>query len=394
MKHLSLTNSIYPFSRSLVSLLTCLLIYSSTVYGNNRSHSLDKSRIKENLQKVADRQLDHFEYAKEGHPAYLHDSGINAWTNAVLYIGLLEWAKIADDKSYYCQWLSNIGKESNWKLAENFVHIPSYERYHADEFCMGQFYLEIGKLFQDENMIKATQERIDWVLNNPPKQDFSAKNKKVWSWCDALFMAPAVYSRLSEWTKDEKYLRFMDKQFKMTCQHLYDKKEHLFFRDGNYLNKKEKNGKKLFWGRGNGWVAAGLVNILKSLSPESPYRSFYENLFKELVPRLVELQDDCGFWHASLLDAASYPFPETSASALITYSIAFGIRQNLLPEKEYLPALEKSWNALLSAIDENGKLGWVQPIGAAPESVTKTMTAAYGVGAFLLAGTEIYRLLD
>lgn len=60
-------------------------------------------------------------------------------------------------------------------------------------------------------------------------------------------------------------MKIADKEFKATYEHLYDKEERLFFRDGNYLDKREANGKKVFWGRGNGWVWGGLAEILKTL---------------------------------------------------------------------------------------------------------------------------------
>ena len=64
----------------------------------------------------------------------------------------------------------------------------------------------------------------------------------------------------------------------------------------------------------------------------------------------------------------------------------------MLPADKFMPVIEKGWNALLSAVEEDGKLGYVQPIGADPKKVTRQMTEVYGPGAFLLAGTEIYRM--
>ncbi|MDR2843617.1 MAG: glycoside hydrolase family 88 protein, partial [Candidatus Symbiothrix sp.] len=342
----------------------------------------------------ADWQMRHFKYRKEASPGYLHDYGIDAWTNAVLYIGMEKWANLSGDSACY-QWLYNIGMESKWKLAENFIQIPSYGIYHADELCMGQFYLAMAEDFPNQPEIyKNTQTRIESILSNPPHPEIHVNNKQVWSWCDALFMAPPVYSRLTQLTGDEKYLRFMDQQFRASYQHLYDPEEHLFFRDSSFFDQREANGKKIFWGRGNGWVAAGVVNILKTLPENSPYRPFYENLLKELVIRLASLQDPSGFWHASLLDPDSYPSPETSASALITYAIAYGINQNLLDKKEFEPVVKKSWKALSSAVDSEGKLGWVQAIGANPKKATADMTAVYGIGAFLMAGSEICFLIN
>uniref|UniRef100_UPI00321794CD glycoside hydrolase family 88/105 protein n=1 Tax=uncultured Draconibacterium sp. TaxID=1573823 RepID=UPI00321794CD len=349
-----------------------------------------KQSVKNVMKEVADWQIRNFEYAEEGSAGYLHDYGIDAWTNAVFYIGLEEYAKISETREDYYNWLNDIGSKCSWKLPENFADIPAYSLYHADEYCVGQMFLALAEAKKCEDMRIPTQQRLDWIISS--FNDQQLKGKKWWSWCDALFMAPPVYARMASLTGDEKYLEFMDSEFKRTYNSLYNKDERLFFRDKSYFEKRELNGEKIFWGRGNGWVAAGIVNILKTLPTDSSYRSFYEDLLREHVSRLVELADTNGSWHASLLDPENYPAPEASASALITYALAYGINEGVIDKKVYTPLLLKSWNALVAMVGDDGKLGWVQPIGADPKSVTEDMTAVYGAGAFLMAGTEIYRL--
>lgn len=104
------------------------------------------------------------------------------------------------------------------------------------------------------------------------------------------------------------------------------------------------------------------------------------------------MQSADGYWHASLLDPASYPSPETSATGFIVYALAYGVNQHLLDKDAFLPVLEKGWKALTDAVEKNGKLGYVQPIGADPRKVTRDMTEVYGVGAFLMAGCELYQM--
>ncbi|MDR1883282.1 MAG: glycoside hydrolase family 88 protein [Prevotella sp.] len=362
-------------------------VFSSCLAGNDLPKPT-AGDVESVLQKVSDWQIQNFSYSTDGN---LHDYGIDAWTNAVLYIGMSEWAKIKNNDAIY-KWLSETGAKSRWQIPANFKDYPKYRLYHADELCIAQFYLNMYDVYKDGEMIESTRERIDWILDNPSDKNMNYKNKQAWTWCDALFMAPPVYLRMGQIKKDSTYIIYMDHEYKNTCNHLYDKEEHLFFRDDSYFSKKEQNGKKVFWGRGNGWVAAGLVNILKALPENSGYRPFYENLFKDLVHRLAGLQSEDGFWRASLLDPDSYPSPESSATALITYALAYGINSGLLDGEFYQPFTAKAWDALTSAVDEDGKPGWVQPIGADPKKVTKDMTAVYGVGAFLLAGSEMYKL--
>lgn len=352
----------------------------------------DRETLQSQMKKVADWQIANFTCATEGKPGYLHDYGIDAWTNATLYLGMTEWAKVSKNSEPYFTWLKNIGDNNGWKIPDNFKDNKYYQLYHADELCIGQFYFAMYNIFKDERMIQSTKERVDWIMNNPPDTNPDYRNKQSWTWIDALFMAPPVFIELAIKENNPQYMEFMQSQFQQTYNHLYNKKHGIFYRDSSYLTKKEDNGKDVFWGRGNGWMAAGLVNILKLLPQDSQHRPFYQSLFHEFIPALVSLKDEDYYWHASLLDPDSYPSPETSATALITYAIAYGINENLLPRDEYETILANTWSKLNSFVNESGKLGFVQPIGADPKKVTEDMTAVYGVGAYLLAGSEIYRL--
>ena len=182
-----------------------------------------------------------------------------------------------------------------------------------------------------------------------------------------------------------KYIEFMNREYKATYDYLFDKEEELFYRDHRYFKQKEANGKKVFWGRGNGWVLGGLCEILQTLPRNNMHRQFYQDLFITLSNRIVRLQGKDGYWHASLLDPDSYPSPETSATGFIVYALAYGVNEGLLDKTVMIPAIEKGWKALVKAVEKDGKLGYVQPIGADPKKVTREMTEVYGAGAFLLS---------
>ena len=139
-------------------------------------------------------------------------------------------------------------------------------------------------------------------------------------------------------------------------------------------------------------VLGGLSEILQALPAKDKHRRFYEDLFVTLSARVAELQSKDGYWHASLLDPESYPSPETSATGFIVYALAYGINEGLLDKDKFTPVVVKGWQAMLDAVSAEGKLGYVQPIGADPRKVTREMTEVYGVGAFLLAGNQIYKM--
>jgi len=312
------------------------------------------------------------------------------WTNATLYRGMTELASMSENGKYN-QWLMDLGLKYKWQ--------PFYQMYMADDIAVSQMYLDMYKKSGDKRMLDPTTARTEWVINHPSVSSLKLNyadylTLERWSWCDALFMAPPVYAQMYNITRDPKYLDFMNKEYKATYNFLYNKEDKLFFRDGNYINKKEANGKNVYWGRGNGWVMGGLVKILQEIPNDVPSRKFYENLFQEMSSVISGLQDKNGYWHASLLDTETYPNPETSCSGFFVYALAYGINSGLLDKKKYLPIVLNGWKALENAVFEDGKLGWVQPVGENPRLTTREMTDVYGVGAFLLAGSEIYKLIE
>lgn len=350
-----------------------------------KSSSLDRTEVLSVARKVADWQIKEF----PNNPYAVKEP--KGWIAGALYLGMYDWAELSGEEEYF-NWLKKVFNRQYWQVADRM--------YHADDVCVSQTYIDMYNKYKEEKMLLPTLARIDWVINNPSKGGLDIDYSKPlsyerWSWCDALFMAPGVYTRLYTLTGNKKYMIFADAEFKATYNHLYDKEEHLFFRDSRYFNQKEANGKKVFWGRGNGWVIGGLTEILKTLPEnDTEYRPFYQQLFCELSERLVSLQNKDGFWHASLLDPDSYPSPETSATGFIVYGLAYGVNQGYLPADKYLPVIEKGWKALVSAVEPDGKPGWVQPVGADPKKVTRDMTELYGTGALLMAAVEIHKLTE
>lgn len=309
------------------------------------------------------------------------------WTNGALYRGMVAWGKVSGNQECF-DFVNTIGKNSGWNLLTR--------TYHADDICVGQSYIEMYLETGNRQMLQPVMERAFYVASHPSKAPFLKTDPigkdERWSWCDALFMAPPVYAALYKITGEQVYLDYLDSEYKVCVDSLYDKKEKLFYRDNKRIPLREKNGAKQFWGRGNGWVYGGLSLIIDNLPVESPSRAYYINLFTEMSEAVKNSQCKGGDWRASLLDPDSYDTPENSCSAFMCYGIAWGLRNKRLSKKTYLPVLEKGWKSLVSAVHENGKLGFIQPVGAAPKAAGFDATDVYGVGAFLLAGSEITRL--
>lgn len=300
------------------------------------------------------------------------------WTFATLYIGMLSASETLKDPRYHDLVL---------KVAEHYAWTLGPRKTHADDQAIGQSYLWLYRETPDVERIRPLRAQFDDVMR---LADDPAK--PVWWWCDALFMAPPVWSGLAAATNDSRYLDYMDREWKVTSDLLWDPQEHLFFRDKSYFDKREKNGRKIFWSRGNGWVMGGLVRVLENLPANDPRRPFYVAKLQAMAKSIAQLQGTDGLWRPGLLDAADYPYPEVSGSAFFVYAMAWGINHHLLDAKHYDSVVRRGWAGLVSNIYADGRLGCIQPVGAAPGAYTQGSSYVYGVGAFLLAGSEVDRL--
>ena len=332
------------------------------------------------MERVADWQLAH----PSEHPT-------TDWTQAAGDAGMMALSEISSDPKYRDAMVA-MGQANGWK--------PGPRMYHADDLAIGQTYVELYVVYHDPKMIAPLRARLDAILAAPPaiqSLDFHQPYEQVsqlWSWCDALFMAPPVWMEMYAATGDKRYLDYAVKNWWRTTDYLYDATEHLYFRDSTYFEKREANGKKVFWSRGNGWVMAGLVRVLESLPKNDPNRARFEQLFRDMAGAVLKAQQADGLWHASLLDPASYPLKEASGSGFYTYALAWGVNEGLLDAGKFKPTIREAWTALVDCVEPDGKLTHVQPIGSDPKKFADDSTEVYGVGAFLLAGSEVYRMAE
>jgi unsaturated rhamnogalacturonyl hydrolase len=230
---------------------------------------------------------------------------------------------------------------------------------------------------------------FDQILHGP---EDPPKIQLPWYWCDALFMAPPAWARMYKATGDIAYLDYVDREWWATSGRLYDHQEHLYFRDARYLNRKQANGKRIFWSRGNGWVMAGMVGVLEYMPDDYPGRQRLVEQFQQMSAAVAAIQGSDGLWRTGLLDPDSYSLPENSGSAFFTYALAWGINNKLLDPSLYTPIVAKAWKGLLSHIYADGRFGCIQSVADAPGNFKPTSSYVYGVGAFLLAGSEVDRL--
>lgn len=307
------------------------------------------------------------------------------WTNGAMYAGMVALSKITVNP-FYTQRLMQIGRDNDWNTGP--------DRFFADEYCIGQMYAQLYTAHKDPVMITKFRQLADSIVAAPHTEPLDWKNgihHREWAWCDALFMGPPALGYLSTATGDPRYLETADKLWWKTTDFLFDKADSLYYRDARYFDQKEKNGAKVFWSRGNGWVMGGLARLLDNMPATYANRARFTDLFKKMAYRIAALQTADGTWHASLLDPESYPAKETSGTGFYVYALTWGVNNGILPEKDFMPVIRKGWQALTDCVQPNGKLGFVQVVAAAPGKATADDSEVYGVGVFLLAGSELIK---
>ncbi len=308
------------------------------------------------------------------------------WIQAPFFLGLSNLHQVSGESQYL---------EALEGFAEKAEYGPGPKVYHADDHAVLQAWLDLYTLQADQKRLQPTVDHFPKVLDVLQKKKPASVSGGTftWFWCDALFMSPPVWAQLSSITKDPKYLEWADREWWTTTDVLYDPEAHLYYRDNRFFKKRTKTGRKVFWARGNGWVIGGLVRMLDYLPADHPSREKYLGLYHDMMSALVKLQNPDGLWRTSLLDPEA-EIGESSGSSFFVYGIAWGLNRGLLPVETFQPAMIKGWNALCNNIQPTGMLGYVQKVGYQPGASGPDSHAAYGTGAFLLAGAEIFRGLD
>lgn len=310
-----------------------------------------------------------------------------SWFRGAFLAGVIVAARETQD-SYYWDLARKISEENQWQPGPNFFH-------DGNDLAITQAYLALYlKDRSNPAWIQPTREAMNALAAK------AVTDRKEWSWADALFMAPAAWAQMSLATGEPSYRKRMNHLWWDSIELLWDKDAQLFYRDRTFMPQpdgfqiKERNGQKIFWARGNGWVLGGLCNVLEALPADYPERHKYEQLLKTFCASLAAHQGADGLWRASLLDPDSYPLGETSGSTFFCYGIAWGINHGVLEREKFTPVAAKAWHALMACVETDGKLGYVQLPAESPRSPAyRSKNVEYAAGAFLAAGGEMIKLL-
>ena len=301
----------------------------------------------------------------------------NDWIDSTFFAGLMAAYRATQNASL-------LAAARTWSTAHAWDLYQSTQnpRFGDNQTCT-QTYLEIfllDPLPSNAVMIQKAQAAFDAMIAAPQP------GRVDWWWCDALFMAPPALARLGVATGQTKYFDFMNTMYWDSKAFLFAPAQGLFWRDSKYFNT------TTFWARGNGWVVAGIARILDYLPATDARRGDYVQLMQTMLGALAPLQGSDGLWRSDLLNPNAFPNPETSGTGFFTYGAAWAVGQGVVARDVYLPIVQRAWAGLVRNVDANGRVGYVQNTGERPAAAGATETHPFGVGAFLLAGSEILKL--
>lgn len=348
------------------------------------SYAFQKETIEDVIRKAAEYQIE----------SYAGNIPVKDWLIGTFYSSFIAAYDVTGDEWYLDQ-AYEWSERSEWDINKPL---------HADDVCPAQTYLDIYFIKNDKKMYstidnklspyleadEAAPELIHSYLKDPVK----ITGRNIWSWCDALYMAPPVYARMGRATGDDRYYEMLDRMYWDSVDFLYSEEDRLFHRNSkaNTENDRTPNGKKVFWGRGNGWVIGGLARMIEYLPEDNGMQEKYIKLYQDLAYRLAECQMEDGLWRSCVNDPEWYTMKETSGSSFFVFAIAKGINEGWLPREYFMPVALRGWSGLLSCVTAEGKVGYSQLVAGSPYDVRPHDSKNYTTGAFILAASEMLKI--
>ena len=326
---------------------------------------------------------------------------VNAfWDNAVYFTGNMEAYRLTGNAKYleysdkwarHNKWSGATGQDPQKWQYKTYGEGQEHVLFADWQVCF-QTYADMYAMNPDAYKVA----RAKQVLGREalmPQNDF-------WWWVDALYMGMPAFSKMYRMTGDEAYLDKLYANFKYADDLMFDKTDHLYYRDAKYIYPAHKTeaGKKDFWARGNGWALAGLAKVLADVPETWQHRAALVERFRQLAEAVSKCQQEGGYWTRSMLDPKQAEGEETSGTALFAYGLLWGMNNGLLDRAVYGGVADNAWKYLSTvALQADGSVGYVQPIGEKAvrgQKLTAANANNFGTGAFLLAACEKVRYDD
>lgn len=252
------------------------------------------------------------------------------------YYGALTFAAVTHDR----QLSSKLVESFNRNLTPEVLQF-ALDAHHVDYSMLGSVPFEISMPDKKSGYLESGLKLADqqWAQTNP-----DGLTTETRFWIDDMYMITILQTQAYRATGDPKYINRAADEMAAYLDKL-QQPNGLFFHAPDT---------PFYWGRGNGWVAAGMTELLRSLPKNNPHRARILSAYLLMMKSLLQYQGSDGMWR-QLIDHPE-AWPETSSTAMFTFAMVTGVKEGWLPRKTYAPAARKAWLGLMSYLDENNDL--------------------------------------
>jgi len=288
--------------------------------------------------------------------------GSIAYPEVCVWYGALTFAKLDGDKPLQA---ALVKRYDGVMLPEHAKLISKLE--HVNFSVFGAVPLEVYIQTGDANALALGKAKADKQWENPRKDGLSPQTR---FWIDDMYLMTLLQVQAFRATGDKVYLDRAAKEMVAYLDKLQQPNGLFFHGDTG----------KFHWGRGNGWVAAGMTELLRELPESHPDRARILAGYRKMMAALVKNQDANGMWH-QLVDRPD-AWPETSCTGMFTFALITGVKNGWLDKETYGPPARKGWLALVGYLDNDANLHDVC-IGLDQQPIAeKYLTAKKVVGDF------------
>ena len=224
---------------------------------------------------------------------------------------------------------------------------------HVDFSVFGALPLEINAQLESQKYRQLGMSYADAQWGAPfgpratPQSDIYFKEGYSWQtrlWIDDMYMITLLQTQAYRATRDLKYIERTAREMLFYLERL-QKPNGLFFHASDI---------PMFWGRGNGWMAAGMTELLRVLPTSSSYHDPILKAYQRMMATLLKYQAPDGMWRQLIDDSTSWK--ESSGTGMFTYAMITGVTNGWLDASIYLPAARRAWNTLITYLDGNADM--------------------------------------
>ena len=278
-----------------------------------------------------------------------HPVGYVVYPDVCAWYGALGYAKLAQNKKLFERLTSRTAKVV-YGDEQNLIPKPN----HVDNNIFGiiplkiyptnkdKRFLNLGLFMADEQFRELSPEEYNKLSSNEQKWYDMGLSWNTRMWIDDMYMITILQAQAFKITRDKKYINRAANEMTVYLKEL-QKENGLFYHADNV---------PIFWGRGNGWVAAGMAELLCHLPEDNEYYPFIQKRFQKMMSTLLVHQNEKGLWNQIVNDP--HAWTETSGSGMFTFAFITGVKNGWLDKSIYAPAARKAWIALCSYINPEG----------------------------------------